>query len=66
MACTTIILSVALTGCNKQDIPDDLDMEMVYQAILDAQVQAAGKYVCMIVLPDEYTIPEDVFSLTTE
>lgn len=26
-----------------------------------AQVQTKGKYVCMIVLPDEYIIPSDVF-----
>ena len=28
-----------------------------------AQVQAEGRYVCMIVLPEGYTIPENVFAL---
>ena len=28
----------------------------------NAQVQTFGNYVCMIALPDDYTIPEDVFA----
>lgn len=149
-----VLTLIALTGCSKQKTPDNLDLEAVYQAILDAQgankdqlilfpepkdsayvtelypglsdielkqqvvyiapvtgfateiilvevenskdtdtvkeifqsridaavadttypetaaqwrknakVQAAGNYVCMIVLSDEYVIPEDVFNL---
>ena len=29
----------------------------------NAQVQSQGNYVCMIVLPDGYTIPDNIFSL---
>ena len=29
----------------------------------NAQVQTQGNYVCMIVLPDGYTIPDNIFSL---
>ena len=29
----------------------------------NAQVQRSGLYVCMVALPTEYTIPDDVFSL---
>ncbi len=152
-----VLVFAALTGCNRQNVPTNLDMEEVYQAILDAQgdnkgrlilfpepedsayvaelypglsdislkqqavyiapvtgfateiilvevenskdtdtvkdifqsridaavadttypetaaqwkknaqVQAAGNYVCMIVLSDEYVIPEDVFNLISE
>ena len=29
----------------------------------NAQIQTKGNYVCMIVLPDGYTIPDDIFSI---
>ena len=43
---------------------DDTSYPETAAAWQNAVIQTAGNYVGMIVLPDGYTIPEDVFSLT--
>ena len=46
------------TGADNPDYPETAEGWQRY-----AQVQQSGNFVCMIVLPEGYTIPENVFEL---